>query len=436
MNRRNAIKAISVALGGLGSGFRLNMASAMHHSGKLLVTVQADGGWDPTNFCDPKTNTAGEPTITHWSEEDSVKYAGNIPYAPFANNAAFFQKHFNRMLVINGVDAQTNSHTVGVTHNWSGRNSEGYPTLTAVAAAHNGVDKPASYLSFGGFSRTAGIARYTRVDNPHLIRNISYPTRHGGKDGSMYMSEENWDTITAFRNRTLRRLESRSNVLPAETLRTRLYESAISKDDLKRFADAIPPENQLERPVESGFIPGSSNQYGSSLRRQAQLAVLALASGVSVSADLVQGGFDTHQIHDPDSRWLFEQLTDGIDFLWEYARDNGIDDRLVVVVGSDFARTNFYNSTDGKDHWPIGSFIVMEDNQRWTNRVVAGTDHLQFAVKVNPETLQPDPNDGSIIYPKHVHQALRKHLGLDSTPGAQRFPFNNTADFAFFEDLS
>ena len=62
-----------------------------------------------------------------------MREAGNIRYAPFARNEAFFEKYYERILVINGVDAQTNSHTVGVVHNWSGRTSEGYPTATALA---------------------------------------------------------------------------------------------------------------------------------------------------------------------------------------------------------------------------------------------------------------------------------------------------------------
>ena len=43
-----------------------------------------------------------------------------------------------------------------------------------------------------------------------------------------------------------------------------------------------------------------------------------------------------------------------------------------------------------------------------------------------------DRNGRTIIYPKHVHKALRRYLGIEDTPGAKRFPFNNTEDFAFF----
>ena len=434
MNRRSVLKSLAGALGGLSAGFHLRIANAAHHAGKFVVSVQADGGWDPTNFCDPKTNTPGEPDITHWSDRDDIQQVGNIPYAPFGNNAAFFRKHFNRMLVINGVDAQTNSHTVGVTHNWSGRNSEGFPTITAVAAANQADDLPAPYLSFGGFSRTAGITRYTRLDNPNQVRNIAYPNLSYSE--RPYVSAENWHALTDYRRKTVSRLASRSNVTPAEKYRLSLYEIAISNENLMRFADAIPPNSELENSIESGAIQGSANTHRSNLRRQAQMAVIAFATETSVSADLHQSGFDTHSTHDPESRWLLDRLTDGIDYLWEYAAEWGIDDRLVVVIGSDFSRTNFYNSNDGKDHWPIGSFIVMENNQRWTNRMVEGTDYLQFAQKVNPRTLQPDANDGTIIYPKHVHKALRRHLGINDTPGAMAHPFNNVEDFAFFDDMS
>ena len=139
-------------------GFRLPLVPAADYQGKLFVFVQADGGWDPTSFCDPKSNTPGEPVINHWAERGEVRQVGSIAYAPFARNAAFFEKYHRRLLVINGVDAQTNSHTVGVMHNWSGRNSEGYPTMSALLAAHFAPSLPLPYLSFGGYSQTAGVA--------------------------------------------------------------------------------------------------------------------------------------------------------------------------------------------------------------------------------------------------------------------------------------
>ena len=145
------------------------------------------------------------------------------------------------------------------------------------------------------------------------------------------------------------------------------------------------------------------------------------------------GGFDTHSNHDPEHEWLLGNLTDSVDYLWEFAETHEVADRLVVVMGSDFGRTNHYNSHAGKDHWPIGSFVVMEKNQTWTNQVIGETDALHFAYKIHPATLQRDDANGTIIHPKHVHKALRKYLGVENSLGAQRFPFHNTEDFAFFQ---
>ena len=124
MNRRSALKGL-LAVAASAAGSRLPLVHAADHRGKLFVFVQADGGWDPTSFCDPKANTPGEKVIDRRAERDGIRRAGNLDYAPFAANEALFAKHHRRMPVINGADAQTNSHTAGIVHNWSGRNSEG-----------------------------------------------------------------------------------------------------------------------------------------------------------------------------------------------------------------------------------------------------------------------------------------------------------------------
>ena len=331
------------------------------------------------------------------------------------------------MLVINGVDAQTNSHTVGIVHNWSGRNSEGYPTTTALLAAHYAPDLPVPYLSFGGFSATSGVTRFTRIDSAYLLRDIANPT--WDMPGQEVFSEAARGVLESYLVKTAERLEAVPNLLPGDVRHRGFYRSAFATEGLKAYADAIPPEDELEQ---EDRYRGRDRDFHSALRRQAQLTVLAFKTGVAVSADLWLGGFDTHATHDPDHEWLLGNLTDSVDYLWEYAETHGVADRMVVVIGSDFGRTNFYNAGAGKDHWPIGSFVVMEKNRPWTGRAVGETDGLHFAQRINPRTLRRDDRNGTIIYPKHVHKALRRYLGIENTPGARRFPFNNTEDFAFF----
>ena len=426
MNRRELIKGV---LGcGIASRFQLPLAQGSSHYGKLFVFVQADGGWDPTSFCDPKVNISGEAEINRWAQRDEVRQAGNIPYAPFGSNDAFFKKYYSRMLVINGVDAQTNSHSAGIVHNWSGKISEGYPTTTALLAAHHGAGLAMPYLSFGGFSNPAGLAVYTRLNDPVLIRDALVPELPLNPGTDSYIRPDDWQAIQSARLSSAVRIASAPNLLPQAARNRRLYAAAVARETiegLREFSAAIPIQGDLKEIEKSGYL-------WSTLKRQCQLAVLAFKAGVAVSADLYLGGFDTHNNHDADHSWLLANLTTSVDFLWDYAELHGIADRLVVVMGSDFGRTNFYNDADGKDHWPIGSFIVMEKNQTWTNRVVGETDPLHFAYKTNPSSLQRDDTNGTLIHPRHIHKALRRYLGVEHSQGSLRFPFQRTENFELF----
>ena len=434
MHRRDLLQKLLLPIGGSLGGFRLPLAHGADYRGKLFVFVQADGGWDPTSFCDPKTNQSGEPIINRWAETDEPREAGNLRYAPFARNREFFEKYHRRMLVINGVDAQTNSHTVGITHNWSGRTGLGYPTTTALLAARHGPSLAMPYLSFGGFSDTAGLGAFTRLDRPSVLRDIARPELRitaWDAEPHTYIEPAVWERLEKALLARSDRLAQTPNLLPRAVRNRQLFAGAITptaQAGLREFAALVPPDDDLEPEQDLG----TTRNPRSTLRRQVQLAVLAFRAGVAVSADLWLGGFDTHRWNDRNQVKLLGHLTDTVDYLWESAERHGLADRLVVVMGSDFGRTNHYNAEEGKDHWPIGSFVVMEKNQPWTGRAVGETDELHQARRIDPITLQRNDASGTLIHPKHIHKALRRYFGIEHTPESLRFPFAGTEDFRFF----
>jgi len=157
----------------------------------------------------------------------------------------------------------------------------------------------------------------------------------------------------------------------------------------------------------------------------------ALKSGLTVAVDMQERGFDTHTNHDTQHEPLLGNVLDAVDYLWDYAEVLGLANRLVVVLGSDFGRTPYYNVGSGKDHWPIGSYVVMEKNAGYTNRVVGETDEGHNAYAIDPATLKR-ASQGSLLYAKHVHQALRRYLGSESSAVARLFPYDNTESMALF----
>jgi uncharacterized protein (DUF1501 family) len=168
-------------------------------------------------------------------------------------------------------------------------------------------------------------------------------------------------------------------------------------------------------------LPKELAQGGNPLVRQAQLALAAFKAGLSVSANLTLGGFDTHGDHDDSHYPRLQELLEGVDFIVEEGERQGLSDRLVVVVGSDFGRTPHYNDGNGKDHWSITSMLLMGPGIKG-DRVIGTTDEGHRPIEVDPKTLAPAPGKGVRITPEHVHEALRKLAGIDGSDVAAHFP--------------
>ena len=330
-------------------------------------------------------------------------------------------------MVINGVDTQTNSHSVGVVNNWSGRSSEGLPTLTALFSAIKAPQLPMTYLNFGGYGATQGITSLTKATNTRVLQNVVLPNSVASNPSVQYLQESDLDRVMALHQSMLAEQAGAANIIGGNRINRQSYLDALVKTDaIAEFAHYIPSEDKLQD-VRNVFPGRNSN-----LHQQMQLALLAFKAGVSVSADLFESGFDTHDNHDLNHPKLLANVTDAIDYFWTLAVELGLADRIVLVIGSDFGRTPYFNASQGKDHWPIGSTIVMEKNAAYANRMVGKTDEGHNALKINPSSLQPDNSKGVNIKPAHVHKALRRYLGLESNPISQRFAFVNTEDFRFF----
>jgi len=143
MNRRDFLKFSSIA--GLSTALpSLNLYGAHDgYVGPLWLNIDAFGGWDPTSFCDPKGyTTALDPLRLNNYPSTAIQTILNSPItlAPAHDGydttiqpyvmLDFFKKYKDKLLIINGINNQTNSHNDGQRHTWSGElGRQGYPNI-------------------------------------------------------------------------------------------------------------------------------------------------------------------------------------------------------------------------------------------------------------------------------------------------------------------
>lgn len=393
------------------------------YQGDLFVMVQALGGWDVTSFCDPKLNVPNEAEINHWARTGDIETAGNIRYAPFADNKNFFEKYYKHMLVVNGIDSQTNSHDAGKTHNFSGRLANGYPTPTALAASVYASDLPMAYVTQGGYNETARLIRANRINNSRSLSNIINPNLYN--DTTTHLPDGDWQRIQNYHAQRNARLNSQTNLTPRQGYNRQLFNSAVANSGkLAKLSDSLKLTQQDS--YESG-------QLGN-FKKTTDITLAGFLSGVTASADLTIGQFDTHDNHDEEHAVALTNLTQAIDYLWQQAEVFGLADRLKVMVASDFGRKPFYNDDNGKDHWPISSALFMQKNATWGNRVVGVTDEGHNALAVNPVTLERDDSSGVIIYPKDILTSTRQFFNVASHDFAAPFPLRAENNIDIFNN--
>ncbi|MGB1017031.1 MAG: DUF1501 domain-containing protein [Nannocystaceae bacterium] len=381
------------------------------YAGTFFVLVHAGGGWDPTSLCDPKGRNSEDevdPMNQSYFAAD-IEEAGNIRYAPLGTddqpNAMrdFFTKHYERLLVINGINMRTNGHDGGTRHIASGRLAEGFPAFGALHSASRGRDLPMSYLSFGGYDETMGLVARTRSGNTNALARIAYPDRYNTDNelDTFHSSAAN-SLIKAAEEERYNKLRETERLPRTQHALDLLWSGKAGSEELKKLQQ---------------YLPELSND---GFQRQAQVALAAYKAGIATSVNMSIGGYDTHGNHDAAHIPRLINLLNGVDFIFEEAQRQGVWQNVVVFVGSDFGRTPGYNEGNGKDHWPISSAMLMGAGIQG-NRVIGASDERHSARTVNPSNLQVD-DGGIFVEPHHIHQDLRKLAGISDNELSRQFP--------------
>ncbi len=380
------------------------------YTGRILINIHADGGIDQSSWVDPRERDA---TLNNYAAAATpAGVSGNIRSAPMGNNKAFFDAHFRQTLVINGVHSETNGHDEGTRAHATGRLDMGYPNIAELFAFTYGRGMPMPWLNSGGFRTSAGLVPPTRVPDANAWRALTQPNAASASND--FMKQSDVTRTQLVRAERMRALQARGDLLPR------------SKSAVEEFLGAADSRALLQRV--SQLTPATFDAF-----TQAHVALIAAQAGITSTVQLSSGGFDAHDNIDASYANALPRLTDLVSYIWQKSAELGLSNRIFLRVYSEFGRTPL-NAGNGKDHWEVGSQILMEANPAWGNRVfgASGPRHEQQRINVASGAVDPA---GIVIKPRHIHAALRRYLNIETTdprfnlkvPANEMFDFFNPA---------
>lgn len=400
----------------------------------LVITLRAGGGWDPTYCCDPIVD---DPRFTPFTAADVLQAEG-IRYAPFdvddgtrtpyrVNGQDFFAKHAGRMVVVNGVDHETVAHDVGSRVSMSGSSRLGLPTLSGLVAGIAGRSLPLAYLVSGGYASAQSMVPLIRVAGGDTLRQILIPNGMGSRADDPVHEAEVESLIAAARWERDARLAPDLPSAAHTVAQIRNSRGAALDERFRTLLDGL----------EATAVDSENDAV-----QTASAILAAMRAGACAAAHLTYNGvgsqFDTHDRDhgslDPRAghRPALAQLFEAADYLLDTVEgDEVLGERgLVLVIGSEFGRTVF-NPDRGKDHWNIGSTIVMTAGAAadrmepgravgWTGATTPDGTRINgaygYKVKVVSGELtrvdDEDDPDAFRLTAKHVHVAIRDMLDL------------------------
>ena len=433
MERRDFIKLCSLTGLTVVAGVALDgdTAEAAPYEGNFFINIAAMGGWDVTNIVDPKGDKIGMnkyPTTAIEPQSNGVAWAPLSLSTDVVGNQnavdgalafeSFMTANWNKLLIINGIDQQTNSHDVGQRSSVTGNGAENSAAFGAVASAALNPSAPMGFISYGGYSGTAGLAAVTRLGNTELIKRLAYPYRtyrNQDNEEEQYYSDAQVEMIAKSREARFNGKYAAQRLPRVRTALNTLYLSRLGQNELKKLV---------------AFLPTGELQEG--LAGAVQLAGAAYKAGLAVACNLDSGaGWDHHgdvDVNVANSLGRLFSATAGLPAALKVLADLDIDSKTLVTVTSDFGRTPGYNDGNGKDHYPVTSMIVTGgmNGKAIKSGVKGGTTD-------GHEPLGVDSASGTVggdltIRPAHVQNAMRRLAGILESDAAKQAPTTESVD--------
>jgi hypothetical protein len=461
MDRRDFIKlasatGLSLFIPSVLGKEKLAYAEEATWGGPYFLQMHASGGWDPTMLCDAKLTAGGVTPVYENRLITAVKDINGISVPmttaagkfllrnngnPIEDPDNFFTTVGRDVLVVNGVDTQTNNHDTGVQGLACGHNDIELPALAALFAGLVAQQRnvPMAFLAGGQYNRTGDVVGVSRFPG-NKIGLLADPYRAQVNDEKALLSDVAIQRINQMRADRLTRLEGVQTLPRSKRTLAAMRDASkggASVGLLKTVAAAQPvvfaPTDLA--PDTAAYLNAPINAQAGAPTRFVDLGspletiLRCFQAGVSASATFAQGGFDTHSNHDIDQANAMSVFMARLRYVLLRAAQLNIKDKLYIMVTSDFGRTPRYNTGNGKDHWNVTSTLLFGPGIRG-GRALGKTDEGHKALRVAKgnvaQVLADKDTSGLRIHSSHIHRELRRVLGIEQANFINQFPLPAT----------
>ena len=327
-----------------------------------LIWITCFGGWDPTRTLVPAFDS---PLVNLEPIVEPMEFGGlrlvDHPGRPSVRE--FFQQYSELATVLHGVLTPSVAHEACLQLIRTGMpaGQADWPTILASELfAHYPI--PHMVLSGHAFPGDMG-HMVARTGSGEQLKALLNGTLSNSSDVFVSSTTQRLRTAESqMRQRRLSQLIEQSNQDPMALLMLEQFESnALSADVLRS------KESALNWNVEGSF-------FGDCLT-----AVDLLREGVTPCISIEHPAlWDSHSSNDVYQHWLWEELFAGLLMLCNELKatptsTGNLLNNTTIVVASDMGRAPRLNSSQGKDHWPYSSLLVLS-NQMEGQRSIGGYD--------------------------------------------------------------
>lgn len=400
--RRQLLGGLAATSAGLALGGRARADASVE---RRFIFVQALGGWDITQVFAPLFGS----TDVHMDDGGALASWGAIDYVDHPARPAvpaFFSSWGDRTALVHGIYVASIAHTSAVRLMLSGSLDATEADWATRIGAGSLVDPVLPHLVVGGLY-------YAGDRGVHVGRAGSSGQLQGLSSG---------DLLTLSDQAVLAPDPTRS-ALVDEWLAGAVTRAHAAAATARRARKLDAHGQALARAVRvKDMVDALSFEGGEAFDQQVDVAIAALQAGVSRVVTLSHPGrdeqvaWDSHALNESTQSALFERLFTDLSALLARldATPSGsgtMADDTVVVVLSEMSRSPTVNGSNGRDHWPCTTAMLIGPGVSG-GRMVGGYNDRMFGRPVDLATAESH-DDGTWLGPEHLGATLLALADID-----------------------